>query len=58
MNLILDDKQFPFWIVPQTSISDERLLRLRDANEKLSIERESSGELFIDIKPMAAPRRK
>jgi hypothetical protein len=53
MNLILDDKQFPFWIVPQTSISDERLLRLRDANEKLSIERESSGELFVNIKSTA-----
>jgi hypothetical protein len=58
MNLVIEDKQFPLWIVPQTSISDERLLRLRGANEKLQIDREPSGELFINIKSVATPRRK
>jgi hypothetical protein len=56
MNLVLEDKQFPLWIVPHTSISDDVLLRIQTANEKLQIEREPSGELYI--KPIAAPHGK
>jgi hypothetical protein len=57
MNLVLDDKQFPLWIVPHQSISDDVLLRIQSANAKLQIEREPSGELYI--KPLiAAPHRK
>lgn len=55
MNLVIDDKQFPLWIVPKTPVSDERLERLRDANQTLDIDRETSGELHINIKPVAAP---
>jgi hypothetical protein len=60
MNLVIEEKYFPLWLVPHASISDEVLLRLRNANEKLQIEREPSGELYIkpiDIKPIA-PRGK
>ena len=57
MKLDLEDKQFPLWIVPHASISDDVLLRIQNANEKLQIEREPSGELYI--KPIAAaPHRK
>ncbi len=56
MNLVLDDKQFPLWIVPQRSISDVMLQRIQNANAKLQIERQPSGELYI--KPIAAPHRK
>jgi hypothetical protein len=56
MNLFIEEKQFPLWLVPHASISDEVLLRLRSANEKLHIEREPSGELYI--KPIAATPRK
>lgn len=56
MNLVIEEKQFPLWLVPQTSISDERLQRLRDANKMFQIEREPSGELYI--KPKAAPHGK
>ena len=52
MNLILDEKYFPLWLVPHSSISDTLLLRLREANKSLQIEREPSGELYI--KPAAA----
>ena len=60
MNLVLEEKQFPLWLVPQATVSDQRLERLREANQKLRIEREESGELFIDLKtkPAAAPHRK
>jgi len=55
MNLVIEEKYFPLWLVPHASISDELLLRLRNANEKLQIEREPSGELYI--KPiMGLPR--
>jgi hypothetical protein len=56
MNLVLEDKQFPLWIVPHTSISDDVLLRIQTANAALQIEREPSGELYI--KPIAAPHGK
>ena len=49
MNLIIDDKQFPLWIVPQTAVSDERLERLREANKAVQIDREPSGELHIKL---------
>ena len=52
MNLVLEDKQFPLWVVPHASISDDVLLRIQTANAKLQIEREPSGELYI--KPIAA----
>jgi hypothetical protein len=55
MNLVIDEKHFPLWIVPQTTVSDERLLRLQEANKSLQIEREPSGELYI--KPMPAAHR-
>jgi hypothetical protein len=57
MNLVIEDKHFPLWLVPKTPVSDERLERLRDANQTLQIERETSGELHIDIKPVAIPTR-
>jgi hypothetical protein len=56
MNLVIDEKHFPLWLVPQTQVSDERLQRLRDANKMFQIEREQSGELYI--KPIVAPLRK
>jgi len=56
MNLVIEEKYFPLWLVPHASISDEVLLRLQNANDKLQIEREPSGELYI--KPIAAPRGK
>jgi hypothetical protein len=49
MNLVIEDKQFPLWLVPKTPVSDQRLERLRDANQTLCIDRESSGELHISI---------
>ena len=61
MNLVIEEKQFPLWLVPHASVSDEVLLRLQAANAKLHIEREPSGELYIkpiDLKPIAAPRGK
>ena len=57
MNLFIEEKQFPFWLVPHASISDDVLLRIQAANETLHIEREPSGELYIkpiDIKPIVA----
>ena len=56
MNLIIEEKYFPLWLVPHASISDEVLLRIQNANEKLQINREPSGELYI--KPIAAPLAK
>ena len=56
MNLVLDDKQFPLWLVPHASISDDLLLRIQTANAKLQIDREPSGELYT--KPIAAPHGK
>jgi hypothetical protein len=56
MNLVIEEKQFPLWLVPHASVSDEMLLRLRNANATLHIEREPSGELLIE--PIAPPRRK
>jgi hypothetical protein len=56
MNLVLDEKYFPLWLVPHASISDDVLLRLRHANETLQIDREPSGELCI--KPIAVPLHK
>jgi hypothetical protein len=56
MNLFIEEKQFPFWLVPHASISDDVLLRIQAANETLHIEREPSGELYI--KPIAAPHGK
>jgi hypothetical protein len=53
MNLVIEEKHFPLWLVPHASVSDEVLLRLQAANAKLHIEREPSGELYI--KPIAAP---
>ncbi len=57
MNLVIEDKHFPLWIVPKTPVSDDRLKHIRDANQALDIERETSGELHINIKPVAAPPR-
>ena len=54
MNLILEEKEFPLWLVPRASISDKRLQQLRDMNQKLRIELEPSGELYINVKPAAA----
>jgi len=56
MNLVIEDKQFPLWLVPKTPVSDQRLERLRDANKMFQIEREPSGELYI--KPIAGSPRK
>jgi len=56
MNLIIDEKDFPLWLVPHATISDQVLLRLRTANAKLQIDREPSGELYI--KPIVAPLAK
>jgi len=57
MNLVIEDKHFPLWIVPKTPVSEERLQHIRDANQTLNIELETSGELHIKIKPIAgAPR--
>jgi hypothetical protein len=56
MNLVIEDKDFPLWLVPHKSVSDDLLLRLRNANQKLQIEREPSGELYI--KPIATARGK
>ena len=56
MNLVIEDKHFPLWIVPKTPVSVERLQHIRDANRKLDIELETSGELHVDIKAVAAPR--
>jgi hypothetical protein len=56
MNLVIEDKHFPLWIVPKTPVSVERLEHIRHANQALDIELESSGELHINIKPVAAPR--
>jgi hypothetical protein len=53
MNLVIDEKCFPLWLVPKSTISDERLKRIRDANATLDIQLEPSGELYI--KPIAAP---
>jgi hypothetical protein len=53
MNLVIEEKEFPLWLVPHKSISDDLLLRIQNANVKLQIEREPSGELYI--KPIAAP---
>lgn len=58
MNLVIEEKHLPLWLVPRTAISDERLRRLRDANKTLQIEREPSGELYINVKPGAAPSRR
>jgi hypothetical protein len=55
MNLVIDEKHFPLWIVPQATVSDDWLLRLREANKTLQIEREPSGELYI--KPITARSR-
>jgi hypothetical protein len=49
MNLVIEEKHFPLWLVPQTTVSDERLLRLQEANKMLHIEREPSGELCIKL---------
>jgi hypothetical protein len=49
MNLVIDEKQFPLWIVPQAAVSDERLERFRDANKAFQIDREPSGELHIKL---------
>jgi hypothetical protein len=58
MNLILEEKEFPLWLVPRASISDKRLQQLRDMNQKLRIELEPSGELYINVKPAApSPHR-
>lgn len=54
MNLVLEEKEFPLWLVPRVTISDKRLELLRDANQKLRIEREPSGELYINVKPSGA----
>jgi hypothetical protein len=56
MNLVIEEKDFPLWLVPHASVSDDLLLRLRNANVKLQIDREPSGELYI--KPIAVPRGK
>jgi hypothetical protein len=56
MNLIIDEKQFPLWLVPHATISDDVLLRIQNANETLHREREPSGELHI--KAIAAARGK
>jgi hypothetical protein len=56
MNLVIEEKYFPLWLVPHASVSDDVLLRLRNANQKLQIEREPSGELYI--KPIAVPLHK
>jgi hypothetical protein len=55
MNLVIDEKYFPLYLVPRSTISDERLKRLRDANVELEIKLEPSGELYI--KPIAASPR-
>jgi hypothetical protein len=55
MNLVLDEKYFPLYLVPKSTISDERLKRLRDANATLDIKLEPSGELYI--KPIAGSPR-
>jgi hypothetical protein len=55
--LIIEDKQFPLWIVPQTTVSDERLQRLRDANKTVQIDREPSGELHIKLLGATAQNR-
>jgi hypothetical protein len=55
MNLVIDEKYFPLYLVPKSTISDERLKRLREANTKLEIKLEPSGELYI--KPIAASPR-
>jgi hypothetical protein len=58
MNLILEEKEFPLWLVPRASVSDKRLQHLRDMNQQLRIELEPSGELYINVKPIAAsPQR-
>jgi hypothetical protein len=56
MNLVIEEKYFPLWIVPHAAISDDVLLRIQAANTKLQIEREPSGELYI--KPIAGSPRK
>ena len=55
MNLVFEAKDFPLWLTPDTPISDEQLLRLREANQMLHIEREPNGKLYI--KPIAGPPR-
>ena len=55
MNLVIEDKHFPLWLVPKSTVSDERLEHLRDTNQALQIDRESSGELHIALKPIAHP---
>jgi hypothetical protein len=55
MNLVIDEKYFPLWLVPKSTISDERLKHLREANATLDIKLEPSGELYI--KPIAASPR-
>jgi len=57
MNLVIEDKHFPLWIVPKTPVSVERLEHIRHANQALDIELETSGELHIIIKPVAAQPR-
>ena len=56
MNLVIEEKYFPLWLVPHASISDDVLLRIQNANQKLQIDREPSGELYI--KPIAVPHGK
>jgi cell division inhibitor SulA len=56
MNLVIEEKHFPLWLVPQTQVSDEWLQHLRDANKTFQIDREQSGELYI--KPIAVPHVK
>lgn len=56
MNLVIEEKDFPLWLVPHKSVSDDLLLRLRSANRTLQIEREPSGELYI--KPIVAAHGK
>ena len=51
MNLVIDEKHFPLYLVPHTPVSDKWLLSLREANKKLQIELAPSGELYI--KPIA-----
>lgn len=55
MNLVIDEKYFPLYLVPKSTISDERLKRIQDANTTLDIRLEPSGELYI--KPLAGSPR-
>ncbi len=49
MDLIIDEKHFPLWFTPDTPITDERLMHLREANKLLRIERAPDGKLFVEL---------